>query len=72
MNPSEKAAYIKGLMEGMKFDTQSDVGKLIAKIVDLLEDLSLSVQDLDKQGSDIREQKETLSNISRISPLPWI
>ena len=62
MNPSEKAAYIKGLMEGMKFDTQSDVGKLIAKIVDLLEDLSLSVQDLEDEVAQLNDFTDELAH----------
>ncbi|MDD4124947.1 MAG: hypothetical protein PHW77_04385 [Eubacteriales bacterium] len=53
MNVAEKAAYIKGLMEGMKFNTETDEGKLIKNIVDLLEDLSLSVQDLEDETATL-------------------
>lgn len=60
MNPSEKAAYIKGLMEGMKFDTTTDEGKLISKIVDLLEDLSLSVQDLEDEVAQLNDFTDEL------------
>ena len=60
MNPSEKAAYIKGLMEGMKFDTESDTGKLISKIVDLLEDLSLTVQDLEDEVAQLNDFTDEL------------
>lgn len=60
MNPSEKAAYIKGLMEGMKFDTESDSGKLFAKIVDLLEDLALSVQDLEDEVAQLNDFADEL------------
>ena len=40
MTLSEKSAYLKGLMEGMKLDTEANDGKLLAAIVDLLGDMS--------------------------------
>lgn len=55
MNISEKAAYLKGLMAGMKIDTDSDEGKLFAAIADLLEDISLSVLDLEDGQSYLEE-----------------
>ena len=36
MNISEKAAYLKGLMDGLKLDTDSSEGKMISAIVDLV------------------------------------
>ena len=36
MGISEKIAYLKGLMEGMKLDTETNEGKLLAAVVDLL------------------------------------
>ena len=38
MTLSEKSAYLKGLMEGLKLDTEKDEGKMIAAIVDMLSD----------------------------------
>ena len=40
MTISEKAAYLKGLMDGLKLNTESDEGKMIAAIVDLLGDVT--------------------------------
>ena len=40
MTISEKSAYLKGLMDGLKLNTESDEGKMIAAIVDLLEDVT--------------------------------
>ena len=37
---TDKVSYIRGLMEGMKFDTESDQGKLLDKIVELLDDMA--------------------------------
>ena len=40
MTISEKSAYLKGLMDGLKLDTETNEGKMIAAIVDLLGDMS--------------------------------
>ncbi len=47
MTLSEKSAYLKGLMDGMKLDTEKDENKLIAAIVDMLQDVAETVADLD-------------------------
>ncbi len=60
MNITEKAAYIKGLMEGMKLDTESNEGKLFKAIADLLEDISMTVADLDDEVAGINEYVEEL------------
>ena len=46
MTLSEKSAYLKGLMEGMKLDTETNEGKLLAAIVDLLGDITKTVSDV--------------------------
>lgn len=40
MTISEKSAYLKGLMDGLNMNTESDEGKVIAAIVDLLGDVT--------------------------------
>ena len=40
MTISEKSAYLKGLMDGLKLDTETAEGKMIAAMVELLGDLS--------------------------------
>ena len=47
-------------MDGMKLDKESDHGKLFAAIADLLEDLSLSVADLEDETSAMREYIDEL------------
>ena len=46
MGISEKIAYLKGLMEGMNVDTESNEGKLFAAVVDVLDEIALEVEDL--------------------------
>ena len=46
MTINEKSAYLKGLMDGLKLSTETDEGKMIAAIVDLLGDITKKVTDL--------------------------
>lgn len=46
MKLTEKVAFIKGMMEGMKFDDKSNEGIIISKLVDLLDDMASAVSDL--------------------------
>ena len=47
MEISEKVAYLKGLAEGLALDTESKEGKLIAAIIDVLDDMSGKFEDLE-------------------------
>ena len=51
MEITEKVAYLKGLAEGMDLDTDKKVGKLLAAMIDVLDDVALELEDLrDEQG----------------------
>ena len=43
MTLSEKAAYLKGLMDGLKLDTEKDENKVLAAVVDMLSDVAETV-----------------------------
>ena len=43
MTTTEKVAYLKGLMEGMKLDEATNEGKLFALIAEILDDEPTSV-----------------------------
>ncbi len=47
MTINEKASYIKGLADGMKFDTTTDTGRLISEMLGLMEEMALSISDLE-------------------------
>ena len=47
MTLSERTAYLKGLMEGMKIDTESNEGKMFKAIIDTLDDMALTVSDME-------------------------
>ena len=47
MTLSERTAYLKGLMEGMKIDTETNEGKLFKAIIETLDDMALVVSDME-------------------------
>ncbi len=49
MTTTEKVAYLKGLADGLNVDKTSAEGKLFSAIIDVLDDLALSVEDLTDQ-----------------------
>ena len=47
MTLTEKTAYLKGLMDGMNLNKEENTGKLLAAIIDTLDEMALTVEDLD-------------------------
>lgn len=47
MTTTEKVAHLKGVMEGMEYDTTTKEGKLLSLIVDILGDISAEVTELE-------------------------
>ena len=62
MTISEKSAYLKGLMDGMKFNTESDEGKMIAAIVDLLGDMSKKLHDIEETTIAISDELDEIED----------
>lgn len=60
MTITEKTAYLKGLMEGMSLDQSTNEGKLLAAIVETLDEIALSVADLDDEVGAINEEMDLL------------
>ena len=60
MTLSEKSAYLKGLMEGMKLDEATNEGKLFALIAEILDDLSNNVADLEDYTAELTEQVDAV------------
>ena len=60
MTISEKSAYLKGLMDGLKLNTESDEGKMIAAIVDLLGDLTRKVTDIEDTTIAISDELDEI------------
>ena len=60
MTISEKSAYLKGLMDGLKLSTESDEGKMIAAIVDLLGDVAKKVTDIEETTIAISDELDEI------------
>ena len=63
MTISEKVAYLKGLAEGLNLDTEkSKEGKLISVMIGILEELAMSVEDLEENALNMGEEIDVLSD----------
>ncbi|MCD8065993.1 MAG: hypothetical protein LUC19_04975 [Oscillospiraceae bacterium] len=60
MTTSEKAAYLKGLIDGMNIDAASEYGKLFTAIADILNDLALDYEELAGDVDDISEELDAI------------
>ena len=60
MTISEKSAYLKGLMDGLKLNTETDEGKMIAAIVDLLGDMAKRVTDIEETTIAISDELDEI------------
>ena len=60
MTISEKSAYLKGLMDGLKLDTEAAEGKMIAAIVDLLGDVTKKLTDVEDTTIAISDELDEI------------
>ena len=60
MTISEKAAYLKGLMDGLNLDTEKAEGKMIAAIVDLLGDVTRRLSDVEETTIAISDELDEI------------
>ncbi len=62
MTTTEKVAYLKGLMEGMKLDTETNEGKLLSVIADILTDMANDMEDMASDLFDLGEDVDAISD----------
>ena len=63
MTISEKVAYLKGLAEGLDIDTsKSKEGKLISVMIGILEEIGLSLEDLEENNVALGEEIDAISD----------
>ena len=63
MTISEKVAYLKGLAEGLNLDTEkSKEGKLISVMIGIMEELAMTVEDLEENALNLGEEIDVLSD----------
>ncbi len=63
MTISEKVAYLKGLAEGLDLDVEkSKEAKLISVMIGILEEVAMSIEDLEENDLDLGEEIDVLSD----------
>ena len=62
MGISEKVAYLKGLAEGLALDTDSKEGKLIAAIIDVLDEMADEMAEMQDEMLDIEDGLDAVSD----------
>ena len=60
MTISEKAAYLKGLMDGLNLDTEKAEGKMIAAIVELMGDVTKRLSDVEETTIAISDELDEI------------
>lgn len=62
MEITERVAYLKGLAEGMELDTDKKVGKLLAAIIDVLDDVALELEDIKDEQTELADGLDAVSD----------
>ena len=60
MTISEKAAYLKGLMDGLELDTEKAEGKMIAAMVELMGDMAKRLADVEETTIAISDELDEI------------
>lgn len=62
MKISENAAYLKGLFEGYELNPDSKETKIIAKLLDLVGEMSEKIETLERECEDLRDYCDELDS----------
>lgn len=60
---TERAAYLKGLAEGLKIDESSNEGKLFSALLDVIEEIADEVTMMEERQDDMSGLLEDLSDL---------
>ena len=60
MNLTEKAAYIKGLADGLDYNKESAEGKLIAALIDMVDEMARKIAVLDETVEELNDYIEEI------------
>lgn len=58
----ERVAYLKGLAEGMELNTDKKEGKLLAAIIDVLDDIALELEDIKDEQTELADGLDAVSD----------
>jgi len=56
----EKVAYLKGLADGLDIEETTKEGKLLVKIIDILEDFADAIVEIDEDADEMAEYVEAM------------
>jgi DNA-directed RNA polymerase subunit RPC12/RpoP len=66
----ERVAYLRGLAEGMKISDETNEGKLLRSIIDVMDDIALAIDDIeevqDQLGEQIDNMDEDLAEVEKV------
>ncbi len=60
MTNSERASYIRGLMDGLGLDPEAKETKIFNAMVELLDDLAVSVEELEDEYAELGQQVDEI------------
>ena len=61
MGMTEKAAYLKGLMDGLNLDSEKKETKLFQAIIDTIGDMAGSVEELEDTASSMEDELDEIA-----------
>lgn len=59
---TERVSYLRGLVDGIKLDENSPESRIFAEIIELLDDMATSIEDVDEKQSDMLEEFSDLQD----------
>lgn len=59
---SDRVSYIKGLAEGMKLDTETNEGKIIEKMLELLTDMAAEMDEMQNSLDELDEYVDSIDH----------
>lgn len=51
----KRAAYLKGLADGMKIEDESNTGRLVAQLIELINDMAIAIEEVSAQLDEVDE-----------------
>ena len=60
MTVTERVAYVRCLFEGLDFSAEKKEGRILQAMLDLLEDMALSIEDLEEENDALQDVIDTM------------
>ena len=57
---SERVSYLQGLADGLKLDEGTNEGKLLKAIIDVLDDMAISIEEIEDNQKDMYDDLDAL------------